>query len=33
MLDDAQQPQWPPMIQDLVQHYAVLRHDSDTCLP
>ena len=33
MLDDAQQPQWPAMIQDLVQHYMVLWHASDTCLP
>jgi hypothetical protein len=33
MLDDAQQPQWPALIQDLVRHYAVLWHESDTCLP
>src|SRR6266487_4523552 len=33
MLDDAQQPQWPAMIQDLVRHYAVLWHESDTSLP
>jgi hypothetical protein len=33
MLDDAQQPQWPALIQDLVRHYAVLWHASDTCLP
>ena len=33
MLDHAQQPHWPAMIQDLVRHYAVLWHESDTCLP
>ena len=33
MLDDAQQTRWPAMIQDLVQHYTVLWHESDTGLP
>ena len=33
MLDDAQQPQWPAMIQDLVRHYVALWHASDICLP
>jgi hypothetical protein len=33
MLDDAKQPQWPAMIQDLVRHYRMLWHESDTCLP
>ena len=33
MLDDAQPTRWPAMIQDLVRHYAVLWHASDTSLP
>jgi hypothetical protein len=33
MLDDAQQTRWPILIQDLVQHYTVLWHESDTGLP
>ncbi len=33
MLDDAQQTRWPVLIQDLVQHYTVLWHESDTGLP
>jgi hypothetical protein len=33
MLDAAQPPRWPAMIQDLVRHYAALWHASDTALP
>jgi hypothetical protein len=33
MLDDAQQTRWPAMIQDLVGHYTLLWHASDTYLP
>src|SRR5687768_13160305 len=33
MLDDTQQTRWPAMIQDLVHHYTMLWHASDTCLP
>jgi len=30
MLDDAQSTRWPAMAEDLVQHYVVLWHASDT---